>query len=29
MQAMNGSVFSPGFNATFAFDVNDYSGHSV
>ncbi len=24
--AMNGSVFSPGFNATFAFDVNDYSG---
>ena len=26
MQAMNGSVFSPGFNATFAYDVNDYSG---
>lgn len=26
MQAMNGSVFSPGFNATFGFDVNDYSG---
>jgi hypothetical protein len=26
MQAMNGSVFSPGFNATFAFDVNDYAG---
>jgi hypothetical protein len=26
MQAMNGSVFSPGFNATFALDVNDYSG---
>jgi hypothetical protein len=24
--AMNGSVFSSGFNATFAFDVNDYSG---
>jgi PEP-CTERM motif len=24
--AMNGSVFSPGFNATFAFDVNDYQG---
>jgi hypothetical protein len=23
---MNGSVFSPGFNATFALDVNDYSG---
>jgi hypothetical protein len=23
--AMNGSVFSPGFNATFALDVNDYS----
>ena len=26
MQAMNGSVFSPGFNATFALDVNDYAG---
>jgi PEP-CTERM motif len=26
MAAMNGSVFSPGFNATFAFDDNDYSG---
>ncbi|HUA38796.1 MAG TPA: hypothetical protein VMA35_10435, partial [Candidatus Sulfopaludibacter sp.] len=26
LQAMNGSVFSPGFNATFAYDVNDYSG---
>ncbi len=26
MQAMNGSVFSPGFNATFAFDVNDDQG---
>ena len=26
LQAMNGSVFSPGFNATFALDVNDYSG---
>jgi MYXO-CTERM domain-containing protein len=26
MQAMNGSVFSPGFNATFAFDENDYAG---
>ena len=26
MAAMNGSVFSPGFNATFAYDVNDYSG---
>jgi hypothetical protein len=24
--AMNGSIFSPGFNATFAFDVNDYQG---
>lgn len=24
--AMNGSVFSPGFNATFAFDVNNYQG---
>jgi hypothetical protein len=24
--AMNGSVFSPGFNATFAFDVNNYGG---
>lgn len=23
---MNGSVFSPGFNATFAFDMNDYAG---
>jgi hypothetical protein len=23
---MNGSVFSPGFNATFAFDDNDFSG---
>jgi MYXO-CTERM domain-containing protein len=26
LQNMNGSVFSPGFNATFAFDVNDYAG---
>jgi hypothetical protein len=26
LAAMNGSVFSPGFNATFAFDMNDYSG---
>jgi hypothetical protein len=24
--AMNGSVFSPGFSATFALDINDYSG---
>ncbi len=26
LQAMNGSVFSPGFNATFAFDENDSGG---
>jgi hypothetical protein len=26
LQNMNGSVFSPGFNATFAYDVNDYQG---
>lgn len=26
MKAMNGSVFSPGFQATFALDMNDYSG---
>src|SRR5208282_2608913 len=26
MQAMNGSVFSPGFQATWAFDMNDYAG---
>jgi hypothetical protein len=26
MGAMNGSVFSPGFNATFALDLNDFSG---
>jgi len=26
MQAMNGSVFSPGFLATWALDMNDYSG---
>jgi hypothetical protein len=26
LASMNGSVFSPGFNATFAFDMNDYSG---
>jgi hypothetical protein len=26
MQAMNGSVFSPGFNATLALDLNDFSG---
>ncbi len=26
MQAMNGSQFSPGFAATFAYDVNDYHG---
>ncbi len=26
LQTMNGSVFSPGFNATFALDVNNYSG---
>lgn len=24
--AMNGSVFSPGFQATYAFDMNDYAG---
>jgi hypothetical protein len=26
LAAMNGSVFSPGFNATFAFDDNDFGG---
>ena len=26
MQAMNGSQFSPGFQATYAFDVNNYHG---
>jgi hypothetical protein len=26
LQAMNGSVFSPGFQATWAFDVNDFAG---
>jgi hypothetical protein len=26
LSSMNGSVFSPGFNATFGFDVNDFSG---
>jgi hypothetical protein len=26
LPSMNGSVFSPGFGATFAFDVNDFSG---
>jgi len=26
LAAMNGSVFSPGFQATFAFDMNDYAG---
>jgi hypothetical protein len=26
MQAMNGSIFSPGFQATYAFDMNDYQG---
>jgi hypothetical protein len=26
LASMNGSVFSPGFNATFGFDVNDFSG---
>jgi hypothetical protein len=26
MSAMNGSVFSPGFQATYALDANDYSG---
>jgi hypothetical protein len=26
MATMNGSTFSPGFQATFAFDVNDYGG---
>src|ERR1019366_2176751 len=26
LATMNGSVFSPGFNATFAFDDNDFSG---
>lgn len=26
MQAMNGSTFSPGFQATYAIDLNDYSG---
>jgi PEP-CTERM motif len=26
MQTMNGSVFSPGFQATYAYDMNDYSG---
>ena len=27
--AMNGSVFSPSFQATYAFDMNDYHGHFV
>jgi len=26
MQTMNGSAFSPGFSATYAFDLNDYQG---
>ena len=26
LASMNGSVFSPGFNVTFGFDVNDFSG---
>jgi len=26
LQTMNGSVFSPGFQATYALDINDYSG---
>jgi autotransporter-associated beta strand protein len=26
LNAMNGSVFSPGFSATYAVDINDYSG---
>jgi hypothetical protein len=26
LQTMNGSVFSPGFQATWAFDMNDYQG---
>jgi hypothetical protein len=26
LQAMNGSVFSPGFQATYATDINDFSG---
>lgn len=26
LQTMNGSVFSPGFQATYAYDVNDYAG---
>lgn len=26
LQAMNGSVFAPGFQATWAFDMNDYEG---
>jgi len=26
LAAMNGSIFSPGFSATWAFDMNDYSG---
>jgi hypothetical protein len=26
MHAMNGSIFSPGFQATYAMDVNDYAG---
>lgn len=26
MQSMNGSVFSPGFNATYAMEINDYQG---
>ncbi len=26
MNAMNGSAFSPGFQATYAFDLNDYQG---
>jgi hypothetical protein len=26
LSSMNGSVFSPGFGATFGFDVNDYAG---
>src|ERR1700728_605360 len=29
MQAMNGSVFSPGFNATYALEINDYGPNST
>src|SRR5208282_2608322 len=26
LQTMNGSIFSPGFQATYAYDMNDYQG---